>query len=106
MGNGVATPPITLHCINCGEQIHFSNGEWRHLLNGGRLCSSKQAPPDTKLTLRYARAGLWEDEARRLGCVVVEKSGDVLFKYRENGKLKVIRRKGSETVLIRGGLSK
>lgn len=104
MNNKVATPPITLHCINCGEQIHFSNGEWRHLLNGGRLCSPKQSSPDTKLTLRYARAGLWQDDAGHRGCVVVEKSGDVTFKYRnEQGKLEAIRRSGRDVVLVREG---
>lgn len=66
---------------------------------------AQSTPSDTKLTLRYVGNGLWQDEAmKRRGCVVVERNGDVSFKYRnERGKLELIRRRGSEVVMIREG---
>lgn len=34
----LATPPITVNCRNCGEQIYLSIDYWYHLNTGARMC--------------------------------------------------------------------
>lgn len=40
----VATPPASVACVRCSEQIYLSLDRWYHLNSGGRMCP----PPTTK----------------------------------------------------------
>ena len=44
----VATPPVSLKCVNCGETIYQSMDRWYHLNTGARLCVNPYAGQEVK----------------------------------------------------------